>query len=56
MSRRHGILALLVLGIGCTQGTKVAIPHQTLATTAPLQAAFNADSGHVRAIFLASPT
>lgn len=56
MTRQRGALTLLVLGIGCTQGTKVAIPHEALATTAPLQAAFNADSGHVRAIFLASPT
>jgi hypothetical protein len=30
--------------------------HQTLTSTAQLRAAFNADSGKVRAIFLASPT
>ncbi|MDQ6769593.1 MAG: hypothetical protein M3Z54_06360 [Gemmatimonadota bacterium] len=31
-------------------------PHLRLSSTAPLQAAFNADSGKVRAIFLVSPT
>jgi len=30
--------------------------HQTLSTIDPLRVAFNADSGKVRAIFLASPT
>jgi hypothetical protein len=31
-------------------------PHVSLSSVAPLRSAFNADSGKVRTIFLASPT
>jgi hypothetical protein len=44
----------LAVAAGCRAGP--AAPHTTLdAKFAPLRAAFNADSGTVRAIFLASP-
>lgn len=47
-----GALALLA---ACQTGPVTA--HTTLTDGfAPLRAAFNADSGEVRAIFLASPT
>jgi hypothetical protein len=32
------------------------VPHVRLTSLDPVRAAFNADSGKVRAIFLASPT
>ena len=44
--------AAAVLGCGRAQ----ELPHESLASLDPLRAAFNADSGKVRAIFLASPT
>lgn len=31
-------------------------PHESLSSVDPIKSAFNADSGKVRAIFLASPT
>lgn len=31
-------------------------PHESLSSVDPIKNAFNADSGKVRAIFLASPT
>jgi hypothetical protein len=47
-----GVLAALA---ACRSGH--VAPHVTLTGSfAPLRAAFNADSGEVRAIFLASPT
>ena len=48
-------LAAALLLSGCGRGG-APIPHQALSSIEPLQRAFNADSGHVRAIFLASPT
>lgn len=48
------LAAALVLA-GC-RGGGAPIPHQVLTSSEPLQRVFNADSGHVRAIFLASPT
>jgi hypothetical protein len=56
-------LSLRLLAASCALGAlggcsaRKATPHVTLAGDfAPLRAAFNADSGEVRAIFLASPT
>ena len=47
-------LAALIAG-GCGPSGPEAT-HVDLSTVEPLRAAFNADSGKVRAIFLASPT
>ncbi len=58
MHQRHVVLgALLIVGTvaGC-KGSGPAISHESLSSIASLRAAFNADSGKVRAIFLASPT
>lgn len=55
--RRAGaaIAALTVAAIaGCNRGHQS--PHVVLNSIEQLRAAFNADSGKVRAIFLASPT
>jgi hypothetical protein len=47
--------ALILLASACSRGP--APPHTTLAgDLTPLREAFTADSGKVRAIFLASPT
>jgi hypothetical protein len=54
---RRAVLALLLVAgasIGCK--SKDATSHVSLSTVDPLRTAFNADSGKVRAIFLASPT
>ena len=40
---------------GCKRSARES-PHTTLTSLDQLRAAFNADSGKVRAIFLASPT
>lgn len=56
VSSGYGLrLAATLLLVGCAGGGP-GIPHQVLTSTDPLQRAFNGDSGHVRAIFLASPT
>lgn len=51
-----GLMLVVGMGavLGCGRGPE--LPHQNLASLDPLRAAFNADSGKVRAIFLASPT
>lgn len=49
MSMAAGVLA------ACNRST-AGTPHLSLASLEPLRTAFNADSGKVRAIFLASPT
>jgi hypothetical protein len=57
MMRRAGaaIATLTCTAIaGCTRGHQS--PHVVLTSLEQLRAAFNADSGKVRAIFLASPT
>ena len=57
MMRRVGaaIAALTFATIaGCNRGHQS--PHVVLTSLEQLRAAFNADSGKVRAIFLASPT
>jgi hypothetical protein len=46
-------LAAIVIA-GCKRSA--ATQHVNLSSVEPLRAAFNADSGKVRAIFLASPT
>lgn len=60
MRSRFSTLAALALvaGVfmtGCGRSDSEA-PHVTLASVDPVRSAFNADSGKVRAIFLASPT
>lgn len=52
----HGFMMVAGPGVilGCGGGQ--VSPHENLASLDPLRAAFNADSGKVRAIFLASPT
>ena len=54
--RRAVIWRVLLLGIvsGCNSAAPAS--HESLASLDPIRAAFNADSGKVRAIFLASPT
>ncbi|HEX8724530.1 MAG TPA: hypothetical protein VF737_03965 [Gemmatimonadaceae bacterium] len=55
MRRRVALSGALALVAACGAGP--AAPHVTLTGDfAPLRAAFNADSGKVRAIVLASPT
>jgi hypothetical protein len=51
-----GIAALVgaALFVACKGGASAK--HETLSSIDPVRAAFNADSGKVRAIFLASPT
>ena len=49
------VAALVVVGLpGCKRSSETQ--HVNLTSVEPLRAAFNADSGKVRAIFLASPT
>jgi hypothetical protein len=58
MDKRHVILGIL-LAAGALASCKraaPATPHESLSSLDPIRAAFNADSGKVRAIFLASPT
>lgn len=50
----QGLLGALVLAACSRSGP--ASPHESLTSLDPLRRAFNADSGKVRAIFLASPT
>jgi len=51
-----GLLLTALLLVACRPGGPVQ-HHDTLAANAePLRSAFNADSGRVRAIMLASPT
>ena len=57
ITRRAGaaIAALTLAAMsGCNRGHQS--PHVVLTSLDQLRAAFNADSGKVRAIFLASPT
>lgn len=57
MMRRAGVaVAALTFAViaGCNRGHQS--PHVVLTSLDQLRAAFNADSGKVRAIFLASPT
>ena len=55
-SSSASLLSAVLLLIACRSGGPVQ-PHKTLTGSAePLQSAFNADSGLVRAIVLASPT
>jgi len=51
------LTAMTLLAVGCARSESgPARPHESLSSIEPLRAAFNADSGKVRAIFLASPT
>ena len=56
LMRRAGVAfaALAVTIAGCNRGHQS--PHVVLTSLEQLRVAFNADSGKVRAIFLASPT
>jgi hypothetical protein len=50
------LLGTVLILAACRSGGPVH-PHEPLRANAePLRSAFNADSGRVRAIFLASPT
>lgn len=52
--RSYSLAAVLLLA-ACSGGSPV--PHHVLdATSEPLRTRFDADSGKVRALFLASPT
>lgn len=54
--RAYLATGLLMAAAACASSGP-ASPHMTLnGSLTPLRAAFNADSGKVRAIFLASPT
>jgi len=48
-------IVAIVVTVACQRGESAAA-HVTLSSVEPLRSAFNADSGKVRAIFLASPT
>jgi hypothetical protein len=50
-------IALFTIAVttACDRSKSIS-PHETLTSLAPLRQVFNADSGKVRAIFLASPT
>ncbi len=53
---RAGLLGLTLILLSCSAGGPVQ-HHDALTENAePLRSAFNADSGLVRAIWLASPT
>lgn len=53
--RRPALVSVLLFGAACGGGTPVA--HEVLdARSEPLRTDFEADSGKVRALFLASPT
>lgn len=57
-SRIAFALAMVTMGgvlAGCNRSGQ-ATAHESLTSLEPLRRAFNADSGKVRAIFLASPT
>ena len=51
---RAMVLSAAAIG-GCSRSGKES-PHVALSSVDPVRSAFNADSGKVRAIFLASPT
>jgi hypothetical protein len=55
---RFAYLAPLALAVGLVTSCNRGAPssHVTLSSVDPVRNAFNADSGKVRAIFLASPT
>jgi hypothetical protein len=50
------LVAVLVSSLAACNPSGKASPHESLTSLDPLRRAFNADSGKVRAIFLASPT
>jgi hypothetical protein len=58
MNRRRAFLAAVLLLAGSVAACNRSAPaaHLTLSSLDPVREAFNADSGKVRAIFLASPT
>jgi hypothetical protein len=49
-------ISVAVASAGACKPSGPEAPHANLTSVAPLRAAFNRDSGKVRAIFLASPT
>jgi len=55
---RFRTLTALGLSVGFASACNRGAPssHVTLSSVDPVRTAFNADSGKVRAIFLASPT
>jgi len=60
MQRRFGVavgsMLILSAAAAACRGSGAVSEHENLSSVDPLRAAFNADSGKVRAIFLASPT
>jgi hypothetical protein len=50
------IAGATVAGVASCRPSTPEAPHVNLTSVEPLRAAFNRDSGKVRAIFLASPT
>ena len=48
-------LLFAMVAAACNR-SESAVAHERLSSLDPLRTAFNADSGKVRAIFLASPT
>jgi hypothetical protein len=53
---RATLLSTALLLVSCSSGGPVQHHDALTANAEPLRSAFNADSGRVRAIFLASPT
>jgi hypothetical protein len=57
MRRELAVFAVaLIAGISACSRSAPASAHVSLSSIDPIRAAFNSDSGKVRAIFLASPT
>jgi hypothetical protein len=57
MARKRMIVAAtMAVGLFAACDRSNPSPHMSLTSLEPLRSAFNADSGKVRAIFLASPT
>ncbi|MGH7523019.1 MAG: hypothetical protein ACREK8_01810 [Gemmatimonadales bacterium] len=53
--RAQCVVSFILLATACSRGRDAASHVDLSSSLTPLQAAFNADSGKVRAIFLASP-
>jgi hypothetical protein len=56
VSRLLALLSAVTIAAAACHGGEGATAHVRLASVEPLSTVFNADSGKVRAIFLASPT
>lgn len=56
MRRARRLFATIVVASIASSCARSASPHVSLTSIDQLRTAFNADTGKVRAIFLASPT